>query len=189
MKGEWSMVNGQWLHHFHRVIIISCLLLFSNVLWCQKVSTILSKDKIVIGEQITLKIEVEGVAGNSVVKDFSFPDTVNHIEILSDSIDSDGPSYIHTLTLTSFDSGFWQFPSFELLLADNRKVITEPLNISVLPVDVSNMADYHDIKDILDIKAENNWWIIASVVALGLLSLFAFLWFVTSNITPVVRHQ
>jgi hypothetical protein len=176
-----AMVNSQWLALLLRVFIVACLLISTNYLSAQKLSTIISKEKIVIGEQITLKISVEGVTAKDVQQDFSFPDTLNHLEILSDSVDGDGPDYIHTLTITSFDSGYWQFPSFELLLSGNRKVTSEAVNITVLPVDISDMADYHDIKDILETETGNNWWIVAAIVLLGMLSLFAFLWFVTNK--------
>lgn len=185
MRKGWSIVNSQWSILLQRVLLIAGLLVFWNDSVSQKISTILSKDKIVLGEQVTLKIQVEGITSKDVQQDFVFPDTVNHIEILTDSIDGDGPDFIHTLTLTSFDSGYWQFPSYEILLSGNRNLVSQAVDITVLPVDISNMADYHDIKDILDPQSENNWWIIASIVALALLSLFAFLWFITNK----VQHQ
>jgi hypothetical protein len=179
---QWLMVNRQRLTLFRRVLIIACLLICTSISFSQKISTILDKDKIVIGEQINLKIVIEGIDENAVQKDFNFPDTINHLEILSDSIESEGSSYIHTLTITSFDSGYWQFPSFELLLSDNRKLVTQAVDITVLPADISDMGDYHDIKDILENPVANNWWIVAAIVLVGLLSLFAFLWFVTNKV-------
>jgi hypothetical protein len=154
----------------------------------QKVSTILSKDKMVIGEQITMQVKVEGITPADIQQDFNFPDTINHIEILKDSVEQvNSVTLLHTLTLTSFDSGFWQLPSFGLLLSSQKTIRTEPVDITVLPVDVSTLQDYHDIKDILEIKAENNWWVIAIIVLVGLVSLFAFLWFM--NEKPVVKSQ
>lgn len=187
VNSQWSIYNGGWPPFVRIAILLCCLLIVSNVSIGQKVTTLLSKDKIVIGEQVTLKIEVQGVSANEVLQDFRFPDTVNHIEVLTDSLESEGSSFIHTLTLTSFDSGYWQFPSYELTLANNRKVTSQAVDISVLPVDVSSLKDYHDIKDILDVEAENNWWIIAAIVALGLVSLFAFLW-VATNKTPAPKE-
>lgn len=180
-SSQWAIGNRQWSPCFQRVFLLVCLLTFTNFLFAQKISTILSKDKIIIGEQISVVIKIDDVAANQVQQDFNFPDTVNHLEILSDSVDSDGPAYIHTLTITSFDSGYWQFPSYEVILSGGQRLVSEPLNIAVLPVDVSNLADYHDIKDILDVKAGNNWWIVSGIVLLGLLSLFVFLWFVTNK--------
>lgn len=183
MKDERLMVNGQWWRRVQWTAFVCCLVLCAMQSTAQQISTILSKDKIVIGEQVTLRIAVEGIRSDEVLQDFKFPDTINHIEILSDSIDADGPSFVHTLTLTSFDSGYWQFPSFELVLADNRRLVSQPVDLTVMPVDVSNLADYHDIKDILDVPAENNWWLVAAIVLTALISMFAFLWFVTNKTT------
>jgi hypothetical protein len=144
----------------------------------QQVSTIISKDKIVLGEQISLQIKVEGISQASIKQDFVFPDSINHIEILSDSLQTiSNSTLIYNLTLTSFDSGYWQLPAFEMILMDNRKLVTESIGITVMPVDVSTLVDYHDIKDILEVNPENNWCIIAAITVLALISLFAFLWF------------
>ena len=73
------------------------------------------------------------------------------------------------------------------MLAGNRKLQSQAVDITVLPADISAMADYHDIKDIIETDPENNWWIIALLVATGLSSLLGFLWF-TSNKTPVAKR-
>ncbi len=177
-KRQWSMVKSRLSMLFIKLITFSCTLLMSCNLYAQQASTIISKDKIVLGEQISLQIKIEGLSPASIKQDFVFPDSINHLEILSDSVQTINTStLLYTLTLTSFDSGYWQLPAFEMTLFDERKLVTEPLGITVMPVDVSTMVDYHDIKDILEVKPENNWWIIAAIVALALVSLFGFLWF------------
>jgi hypothetical protein len=178
------MDNGQWAI----LLMLLCFCNVSTVGLSQKVSTLLSKDKIVLGEQITLQVKVEGITKGDIQQDFSFPDTVNHIEILKDSVeDINSSTILHTLTLTSFDSGYWQLPSFKLLLTDQRTLTSDSLRITVLPVDVSGMQDYHDIKDILEVQPENNWWVIASIILLGLVSLFSLLWFM--NYKPVAAPE
>ncbi|HEX6916400.1 MAG TPA: hypothetical protein VF145_14220 [Chitinophagaceae bacterium] len=164
--------------------LLVCCMAFIGPLSAQNVSTILSKDKIVIGEQALLRIKVDNIPAEGVRSDFVFPDTVNHIEILYDSVESTGPLLIHNLTITSFDTGSWQIPSFKLELSNGRVLQSEPLVLTVLPVDVSDMADYHDIKDILEETVTNNWWLVAAVVALALISLFGFLWFVNRKKAP-----
>jgi hypothetical protein len=178
------MDNGQWAI----LPMLLCFCSVSTVGISQKVSTLLSKDKIVLGEQITLQVKVEGITKGDIQQDFSFPDTVNHIEILKDSVeDINSSTILHTLTLTSFDSGYWQLPSFKLLLTDQRTLTSDSLRITVLPVDVSGMQDYHDIKDILEVQPENNWWVVASIILLGLVSLFSLLWFM--NYKPVAAPE
>jgi hypothetical protein len=179
-----SIVSRRWLIIYR--LLFFCLA--SSGTYGQKVSTILSKEKIVLGEQITLQIKVEGITPGDIQQNFSFPDTVNHIEILKDSMEQvNSSTMLHTLTLTSFDSGYWQIPSFKMLLSNQKTLSSEPVDIAVLPVDVSNMQDYHDIKDILEMKEENNWWVIASIVLTGLISLFAVLWFM--NTRPITTAR
>ncbi len=176
-RGQWFMVNGLGLM-FLKTLILFVVCLCVNESYSQHVSTIISKEKIVIGEQISLQIKVQGISHATIKQDFMFPDSVNHIEFLSDSIQTiNNSTIVYNIVLTSFDSGYWQLPVFEMILHDNRKLSTEPIGITVMPVDISTMSDYHDIKDILEVNPENNWWIIAVIVFLALISLFGFLWF------------
>lgn len=163
-----------------RGVLLLLLIAFVSTLHAQQVSTLISKDKIVIGEQVEFQIRIEGITAGQVMTDFQFPDTVNHIEILSDTAEQiSGNGLLYTLRLTSFDSGYWQIPAFEMTLASQQKLRSETVGLTVLPVDVSNLEDYHDIKDILEVEAENNWYIVAAIVLIGIISLFAFLWFNT----------
>jgi len=75
-----------------------------------------------------------------------------------------------------------------LLLTNNKILSSNPVTITVLPVDVSSLEDYHDIKDILEVDLENNWWILGSIVLIAIISLFAVLWFMNSR-TTVVKEQ
>jgi hypothetical protein len=149
-----------------------------NTSFGQRVSATLTKEKIVIGEQTILEINVEGVTADMIQIDFVFPDTANHLEVLDHKREPGGHSVlIYTATITSFDSGYWELPPMEMILTDQRKLSTERIGLSVVPVDVSHLVDYHDIKDILELKPANNWWIIAAIMVLALTSLFGFLWF------------
>ena len=100
MRRERFQPDAMKAMFYKRVLLVLCMQLFVLCSFSQKISTIISKEKIVIGEQLTLRIEVEGITSNDVQQDFSFPDTVHHLEILSDSIDGNGPDFIHTLTIT-----------------------------------------------------------------------------------------
>jgi hypothetical protein len=109
------------------------------------------------------------------------PDTFNHLEVVNrqpiDTIQlSDGFTYIQKINLTSFDSGFWVLPQLNILLNNKQSLITQPISITVLPVDVAAMQDYHDIKDILEVKLANDWRIIVGIAILALISIFGLLW-------------
>jgi len=105
-------------------------------------------------------------------------DTLNHTEILKhtsiDTININGQvTYQQSFTLTSFDSGNWLLGPFVFVLQDRASgkkipVKTQPVQLTVLPVDVSSMKDYHPIKDIIDVKTSFNRtpFIIAAIVIL-----------------------
>ncbi|MCE3282610.1 MAG: hypothetical protein K0Q66_1347, partial [Chitinophagaceae bacterium] len=128
-----------------RIILALFLLLHGfmvNTSFGQRVSATLTKEKIVIGEQTILEINVEGVTADMIQIDFVFPDTANHLEVLDHKREPGGHSVlIYTATITSFDSGYWELPPMEMILTDQRKLSTERIGLSVVPVDVSHLVD------------------------------------------------
>jgi len=175
-------ITASTLHKTGTSLLLMAVMIicYSNG-WGQKVSTLIDRGKILLGEQVTVTIKVTGINKAQVQQDFQFPDTVNHLEILADSAVQLSDAYVHTLTLTCFDSGTWTLPAYTIRLSDQTQLSTTPLTISVLPVDVSNLEDYHDIKDVLEVPVENNWWIIAGIVLAFLVSLFAVLWLMNNR--------
>jgi hypothetical protein len=151
-------------------MVLSCI---SSSVSSQDVTAKVDKNKIFIGEQIQLKLSLRGAhAGTSW---FSFPDSMNHIEVVAKGkidtvLNGATTSYSQTITLTSFDSGRWDFPS---LVLPGISRATNPIPIEVLPVDVSGMQDYNDIKDIEEVKQQNNWLIVGIIGAITLISLIA----------------
>ena len=136
---------------FVRVSIVILFLCISSFSFAQKISATVDRDKILIGEQIELKILVTDVDKNTadVSQWFNLPDSFNHFEIVKrlpiDTISNSGlVSYSQKIMLTSFDSGYWQIPAANVSFNDKQSINAMPINISVLPVDVSNLKDYHD---------------------------------------------
>ncbi len=105
-------------------------------------------------------------------------DTIAHTEVLKrtsiDTITVNGiNTYQQNFTLTSFDSGRWQLGPFLFVIQDKTsgkqiQLATQPIYLTVLPVDVSSMKDYHPIKDIIDVETSFNWmpYIIATALIL-----------------------
>lgn len=154
---------------FLSFIIIS--LLFSHTIAAQKINVVADRSRIFIGEQIKMKLSVE--QGRMGMAWFQFPDTINHLEILSrskiDTMSKGGfVNFNQTIVITSFDSGHWQFPA--LAIAGINQ-ITMPVAIDVVPVDVSQKKDYNEIKDIEEVQLVNNSTIILIIAALTLFSL------------------
>lgn len=167
-------MNNKKLYTFFFFGLI--LLSSQSNLFSQTVKAAVDRDRIFIGEQIRLKLSVE--QGKAGITWFRFPDSLNHLEVVKrgkiDTVLSGNyTNYYQTISITSFDSGRWEFPP--LSLAGIRQS-TLPLSIDVLPVDVSKMQEYNDIKDIEEVKPENNGWITAIIAFITLLSIAAIYW-------------
>jgi len=172
-------VNNRKLYiiFFFGVILLS----IQFNLFSQTVKAAVNRDRIFIGEQIKLKLSVE--KGKAGITWFSFPDSLNHIEIVKRSkidtvLNGNYTNYYQTILITSFDSGRWDFPPLSLAGINQT---TLPISIDVLPVDVSKMQDYNDIKDIEEVKQGNNWLITLVVAAITLLSIAAIYWLLTKK--------
>jgi len=164
----------------HRLYIVSffllaCCIIHTSV-FAQTVKAEVDRDKILIGEQIKLKLTLQTPMPPSTW--FQFPDSINHLEIVNRSkidtiLNGRYTNYSQTITITSFDSGRWEFPSLSIA---SIKQATPPIAIDVLPVDVSKLQDYHDIHEIEEVKQENDPVIIAIIIAFTIISLIVTIW-------------
>jgi len=160
--------------------------LITSGLFSQSIKAEVDRDKILIGEQIKIKLSVQG--GNVGMSWFNFPDSIPHLEIVQkgkiDTVANGAATdYYQIISITSFDSGAWEFPP---LFINGVNQSTPAFNISVLPVDVSQMQDYNDIKDIEEVQMETNWLIIAFIAALTLFSIGMVYWLIKKKKNAVV---
>ncbi len=159
----------------HRVFFSFLLLFFSVYSYPQGKVVIkanVDKNKIVIGEQVHLRFQAD-FPPHEPMRFFTV-DSIAHFEILErkkiDTIDnSEGIKLSQSLTLTSFDSGHWVIPAFEL--AGDKPMFTDsiPIDVGFSPFDPNQ--DYHDIKDIIEVhpvkKKKQNWyWYTAASIVL-----------------------
>lgn len=162
---------------FYIIFFLALILLsIQSKLFSQTVKAAVDRDRIFIGEQIKLKLSVERAKAG--ITWFSFPDSLNHFEIVKRSkidtvLNGNYTNYYQTISITSFDSGRWDFPPLSLAGITQS---TPPVSIDVLPVDVSNMQDYNDIKDIEEAKQGNNPIITFIIAAITLLSMAIIYW-------------
>ncbi len=169
-------------------LVLLCCCCFVVGVQAQKVTATINRDKILIGEQIILELRVDNLPNNNSIANnwFNVPDSFNHFEVaerlLIDTVKTVSDiSYIQKIKITSFDSGFWQIPSFVITLNNGKSFSTNLLNVNVLPVDVSGLKDYHDIKDILEVDLKNDWSIIIGLIVTALISLVALAWFISKR--------
>jgi hypothetical protein len=138
------------------------------------------KNKIVIGEQIHLTLEADFPLQEPMR--FFTIDSIPHFEILErkkiDTVDDrQGIKLSQSLTLTSFDSGHWAIPSFELPAEQPMHTDSIAVDVGFSPFDPNQ--DYHDIKDVIDVqvkeKKEETWYWYAAASALLIAAIIYFL--------------
>jgi hypothetical protein len=158
----------------HSCITLLLLLCFTG--YAQKITVSASSDKnrIVIGEQIRLTLQA--VVPRDEVIDWPRIDSIRHFEVLEASkLDSQlsGEELLlkQTLTLTSWDSGRWQIPSFAIVGSHRTKPIVVDVGFS--PFD--RKQPYHDIKDIIEVERPGEsywyWYLIGAVLLIALVLL------------------
>jgi hypothetical protein len=161
----------------HKVFFLFPFLFSAIVSYAQNkiiIKANVDKKNIVIGEQIHFNLEAD-FPPHDPMRFFSF-DSIPHFEILErkkiDTIgNAEGIKLSQSLTITSFDSGHWVIPAFEL--TGDKPLLTDtiPIDVGFSPFDPNK--DYHDIKDVIDVKAEEEkkkdwyWYIAASAVLLA----------------------
>ena len=110
------------------LLCIACAFCFSNASFSQNISATIDREKILIGEQITLQLKAENITPQTqhITGWFSLPDSGNHIEVVKrspiDTLNINGTtSYFQNITLTSFDSGNWQLPPLRIIFLKRRR--------------------------------------------------------------------
>lgn len=158
------------------ITLLSCTLATAQV----NVRATVDRDSILIGEPITLTIEAYMPLGSKT--SWFVADSFAHFDITGRSaVDTvqnvDGKKISQVLNITSFDSGRWQMPPFEIVV-DDQSFFTDSVSISVGFVPFNRDEDYHDIKDIIELSnpdANRVPWIIAIIAVISLAVLLFYL--------------
>lgn len=148
----------------------------------------LDTSAILIGEQVKLDLSVTYRADAGITIQWpNVADTISrHISVLHDSrVDTVLPDKANdpflfrqqrTLTITSWDSGFWAIPPFHFIV-NGDTLETAPLLLTVNTVPVDTAQDFRDIKEIYTLPfsiwhwLQENWrWIAGGAVALAVLT-------------------
>ena len=132
----------------------------------------LDRDSILIGQQTSLDLSVTYRLGQGQVLEIVWPvigDTLTgNVEVVADSgvdtvrvrpeQDPDLYSQRRTLTITSFDSGYWAIPPFSFVIAGDT-VGTKPLLLAVHTVEVDTAESFRDINDIYELPFSWRYWL------------------------------
>lgn len=163
-------------------VLTICFSFFMQIVFCQKVQTITDRKDILIGEQIKLTLKAQ-LNENGLTKWIALPDSIPHFEIVEaakpDTVNNDNVKIIEqVITLTSFDSGRWVFPSLPVEFAGTGIINTDSfyVNVGYAPADSTNQL--RDIKPIMKVSVLNLFWIyIAAGILLLLLLIFLLAWY------------
>ena len=194
MRKQLSVNSKQLSVHsnvpfFWRGVVLRCtyivLLFLSLSSSAQKISAIVSRDKIRLGEQFNLTLKLEPTSNTPLLIDnwFNIPDTFQNFQVVSrqpiDTLDiASTKSYTQVITLTSFDTGKHSIPAFMVVVA-GKQLQTQDIAITVIPIDVSMKKDFNDIKDIIEPEPEQDytiWIAVAAVVILVIILFFIIKW-------------
>lgn len=135
-----------------------------------------SKNKILIGEPLLLTFELKAIERNASVQ-WRFPDSVDHFEVMQ----YDTSEVLkRQLTITSWDSGAWNFEGVKVTVPSN--VSGKPVTLAFAPVaiqveyDTTGKAVLNDIKPIIEANQTGERWIAYLVVAVAVLSLLLLIY-------------
>lgn len=160
-------------------IFFIAAILFTNLMMAQNGASIkasVNKNRILLGEPLVLTVETYLPANSKI--SYEPLDTIAHFEflekpIIDSSSENDGLKVIGKYTITSFDSGHWVIPSFIL----SKNIKTDTIPIDVVFSDFNPEQDYHDIKDIIEVKTKKEgvpWWVYAIAATLLVLTAILF---------------
>ncbi|HEY0299487.1 MAG TPA: hypothetical protein VGB84_09740 [Arachidicoccus sp.] len=168
----------------------------------QQTNVTLDRSQILLGEQITLQLKLDNIDDEvqSVQNWFIVPDTGNHIEVIRrdkmDTVTIDGHStFIQKITITSFDSGVWTIPLIAPVIKNKdgqiSSVATDSVSLQVMPVDVSNMKDFHPLTDVMRVKYHDYTWLYISlgILILALVIYLIVRWLKRRKLAPVKTKQ
>ena len=171
------------------LVSVFCFSILINAFAQPSLKTTIDKNGILIGEQIKLKVTATLPKQDFFVKWIEIPDSMQHFEVVEKSkIDSTFSNQkltglSQTLTFTSFDSGRWVIPPFNIDFNPSNGDKPYNLYTDSFPVTVSYQPDttniLRDIKAIRDVKEKTPiwYWIAAAAGLLLLIALSGCLYF------------
>jgi hypothetical protein len=168
---------------------VFCFSIVLNAFAQPSLKTSIDKTDILIGEQVKVKVVATLPRQDFFVKWIEIPDSLQHFEVVEKSkIDSGFTNQkltrlSQTLTFTSFDSGKWVLPQFNIDFNPSNGDSAYNLYTDSFAIVVSYQQDttniIRDIKTIRDVKEEKPlwYWVAAGAGLLLVIALAAWLYY------------
>lgn len=183
------MVKGNTRRKIIAGGLTACSLLSMQLCFGQSLQTITDRKDILIGEQIKLKVKATVPATATINTWFTLPDSIPHFDIVEsgkpDTVNfkDDSKTIEQVITITSFDSGRWVFPSllgeFVAVGKPVQMMQTDSffVNVSYSPADSTNQL--RDIKPIIKVTISDYFWyyVIGGIVLLLLIAFLLYRYF------------
>jgi len=151
------------------LLIAYCLFPIASFSQSPSVQTIADKNNILIGEQVKVTVKASFRPGVFTVHWLTLPDSIPHFEVVdpgkadTTTYKDDSKAIEQTITFTSFDSGKWTIPAFQInfdpLVDDTTLNLTTdpvPVNVMYSPPDSTN--ELRDIKPVMDVTIPDYTW-------------------------------
>ena len=166
----------------------ACVLCSCLPVAAQTVKTFIDKQDILIGEQLNYKVVATFPEGAFNVHWLNAADSMPHFELVDkskiDTSSENGNTVLQqTLTLTSFDSGKWNTPSFIINfnpVKDDTAInlFTDSLSVNVGYAAADSTNQLRDIKPIQDVIIKSYfWYYVAGGVLLAAIIVFLLWWY------------
>ncbi len=181
-------------------LVVFCFSSLMQAFAQPSIKTTIDKNGILIGEQLKLKVVATLPKQDFFVKWVDIPDSLGHFDIVEKSkIDSTFTNQklirlSQTITLTSFDSGKWVMPSFDIDFNPVNGDSAYHFFTDTFPVTVSYQPDSSNIiRDIKPVREANEekpiwYWIVAAVGVLVLIVLGVWLYYyLKKKKKPVIK--
>lgn len=167
---------------FYKTTITIIAVFFTLLAAAQSKTTVkasIDRSQILIGEPIRLTLEAD-IPEHEAIRFFQ-TDSIPHFEFLSkQKIDTSntgrGTVLSQIIHITSWDSGHWVIPSFQL----GENIVTDTLPVDVGFSPFSPEQPYHDTKEIIEVNPQEEkqkikwWYIVGGAVLLMLLLILLF---------------
>ena len=155
------------------------------------VNASVDKSEILIGQQIKLSLDVKISLG---FNPSWFPlDSIPHFEFIEkgkiDSVVTENDKTYHQdIIITSFDSGMHVIPRLPVIIG-GKNFLTDSIPITVKLTPLDPKQDYHDIKDIIDVKNPYSKYILWSIVAITIISILLAVYFITRKQKAIIKEE
>jgi hypothetical protein len=202
--GNKNNVIHTCMRYALRGIVIGLTLLFSVAGYGQedvKVTTRIDANKITVGDQARLFLEVQSNPSSVIVHWPQLPDSFDHLEIVEkgkiDTVKQGGHVlYKQRLLITGFDSGVFKIPSFVFAYngvqgGEAQSVLSDSLQILVQTVAVDTSQAFKPIKGIMSVKGswlDYIWYIIGAIVLIAL-GIFIAIYFIKNKKVVAPKPQ